>query len=42
VAVYPRHGHSVEALQRVADQELYAMKRSLRRKRKAGRAVTAA
>jgi diguanylate cyclase (GGDEF)-like protein len=42
VAVYPRHGHSLESLQRAADQELYSMKRSLRRKRKAARAVTAA
>ena len=42
VAVFPRHGRSIEALMRYADQELYAMKRSLRRKRKAEKEVTAA
>jgi diguanylate cyclase (GGDEF)-like protein len=42
VAVFPRHGRTLEALQRVADQELYAMKRSLRRKRRAAKAASAA
>lgn len=42
VAVYPRNGVTLEALQRAADQELYAMKRSVRRKRKGNKAVSAA
>jgi diguanylate cyclase (GGDEF)-like protein len=42
VAVFPRDGDTSEALQRVADQELYARKRMLRRKRKPGKAASAA
>jgi diguanylate cyclase (GGDEF)-like protein len=42
LAVYPRHGGTLEVLQRVADRELYAMKRATRRRRRTERKADAA
>ncbi|HWQ02871.1 MAG TPA: GGDEF domain-containing protein [Candidatus Nitrosotenuis sp.] len=42
VAIYPRHGGTLEVLQSFADREMYAMKRAARRKRRHARSTNAA